>query len=105
MKSNFYNSLTMPIPLIGRFPCHSTKKNADAFKGMIVSDSEIEDPEEYVEENKERLKILVERRRRTIKRRSCYLKAKKLAERKFLSRKQSKRTNTIIHQYPDIEGS
>ena len=29
------------------------QRNADAFNGMIVSDSEVEDPEDYLEENKE----------------------------------------------------
>lgn len=78
------------------------QKNADAFNGMIVSDSEVEDPEEYLEKNKERLKIIVARRREAIKRRGRYLKVKKLAEQKFLARRQCKRTDSIIHRYPDI---
>ena len=78
------------------------QRNADAFNGMIVSDSEVEDPEDYLEENRERLKMVVARRRRAIKRRGRYLKAKKLAEQKFLARKQCKRTDSIINQYPDI---
>ena len=69
---------------------------------MIVSDSEVEDPEDYLEKNKERLKIVVARRREAIKRRGRYLKAKKLAEQKFLARRQCKRTDSIIHRYPDI---
>ena len=63
------------------------QKNADAFNGMIVSDSEVEDPEDYLEKTK-RLKIVVARRREAIKRRGRYLKAKKLAEQKFLARRQ-----------------
>ena len=46
--------------------------------------------------------MVVARRRKAIKRRGQYLKTKKIAEQKFLARKQCKRTDSIISQYPDI---
>ena len=41
------------------------QRNADAFNGMIVRNSKVEDPEDYVDENRERLKMVLARRRKS----------------------------------------
>ena len=61
------------------------QQNADAFNGMVVSDSKVEDTEDHLEENKVRLKMVVARHRKVIECRGRYLKAKKIAEQKFLA--------------------
>ena len=55
-----------------------------------------------MERNKEKLLKVVLRRRKAIKRRGRYIKARKLAERRFLLKKQSKRTDSIVQKYPNI---
>ncbi len=80
-------------------------RNADAFNGEIVSYVESYDPEDYVgldNLRSERATELIAKRTEVIRRRARYLKAKKIAEQKFFSRKTSRSVRGIMKQHPDI---
>lgn len=78
---------------------------ARSVNGEIVSESESDDPETYVglSDPFSRLgKSLVAKKRVQIKRRARRQKAKAIAERRFLSRKVSKKNSRICKECPDI---
>ena len=73
--------------------------------GEIVSESESDDPEKYVgllNPFSESAKSLVVKRRQQIRRRARRQKAKAVAERRFLSRKISKKGSRILKECPDV---
>lgn len=79
---------------------------ARAVNGEIVSDDESDvDPQDFAvitDPLSETAKALVLKRRTAILRRARRLKAKALAQKRFLGRKVSKRANTILTTCPDI---
>jgi len=69
------------------------------------SDSDITDNEKYVgikDIRSEQALSLITKRRKSIRRRARYLKAKVIAEKHFLGRKQSKKVGGIVENYPNI---
>ena len=68
--------------------------------GLVVSESESDDPDEYG--RVEQMKVLVQRRLTVIKRRARRNRAKLIAERNFLGRKRTKKTRSVLQQFPDI---
>ena len=95
--SAFWNEQNNIIPL--------WKHKAAEINGEIVSDSDCNESENYNEikciESKQ-ARLLIARRRKSIQRRARYLKAKIIAEKNFLARKQSKKVRGIIKDYPNI---
>lgn len=63
--------------------------HADSLNGMIVTDSESDNPDDYLPFNvsDQSKQKLVTKKTQSIYRRARYLKAKHIAERNFLSRK------------------
>ena len=85
--------------------CYEQERMARSINGEIVSESESEDPEQYIGVKSimsEEGKTLVQKKRTAIKRRARRLRAKALAERRFLSWKVSKRTSKILRDCPNI---
>lgn len=80
------------------------QRKVDALNGLVVSDSDTDDPEQYIglSLTSDRLREVVARRRRSIQRRARYLRAKLLAERNYLGRKRSKSVKGIVMQFPNI---
>jgi len=81
---------------------HEQEHIARIVNGDIVSESESDDPEKYVglsDPFSESAKSLVVKRRHQIRRRQ---KAKAIAERRFLSRKMSKKGSRILKECPDV---
>ena len=84
---------------------YEEERMARSINGEIVSESESEDPEQYIGVKNvmsEAGKLLVMKKRTAIKKRARRLRAKTLAERRFLSRKVSKRTSKILRHCPNI---
>ena len=80
-------------------------REANALNGLIVADADDVNPEEFVgvhELASEQVKSLVIKRRKAIQRRNHYLKAKRIAERNFLKKKNSKHARGILQDCPDI---
>ena len=79
-------------------------RQADCLNGMIVTDSESDDPDDYLPCNvsNQSTQKLVAKKTKSIYRRARYLKAKQIAERNFLSRKTSRKVRGILREYPDI---
>lgn len=78
---------------------------ADVLNDLIVTDSESDNPEYYVNITSlvdERTKKIVERKQRALKRKPRRQKAKAIASQNFLSRKISKRIGRILDKFPDI---
>ncbi|CAB4038415.1 Chromatin modification-related YNG2 [Paramuricea clavata] len=76
----------------------------DITNGMIVSDEESDNPEEYLhvrEPLDDAGRTLIMKRRAAI-RRKAKRDIKKIAERRFLMRRRSKRVGKILKDYPDI---
>lgn len=80
-------------------------RNVDCLNGNIVSESESDNPEDYVglsSVSTERTKKIITKKRMSLAQRNRRLKAKKIAERNFLCRRTSKRVDTILHRFPNI---
>lgn len=80
-------------------------RTAAALNGDIVSDSESDNAEDYVGISSvasEDANKIIAKKRKSFVRRLCRVKAKKLAERNFLSRRTSKRVKTVVDRFPDI---
>ena len=95
--SAFWNELNTIRPL--------WKHKAAEINGEIVSDSDCTDNEKYIEIDDIRsvkARSLIIKRRKSIQRRTRYLKAKMIAEKNFLARKQSQKVRGILKDYPDI---
>ena len=70
-----------------------------AMNGEIVSSSEDDNPEEFLNP---RSRVLIDKKRAAIRRSASRLKAKLIDGRCFLSRRKSKRVDQILNQFPDI---
>lgn len=80
-------------------------REAAAFNGEVVSDIDIEDPEEYVHLKNLHSKLaiaVITKHRKAICRRARYLRVKKIAEQNFLAWRTSSSVRGILKQYPDI---
>ena len=66
-------------------------RNADAFNGFIVTDSESEDPDQYIglnDSSSEKAKTIIAKKRKAIWRRAQYLISKSIANLNFLKKKK-----------------
>ena len=84
---------------------YDTEQYARALNGLIVSENESDDPNSYVglqDPFSEAGRSLILARRKAIQRRKRRLRAKKIAERRFLSKKKSKRLSKILTECSDI---
>lgn len=84
-----------------------TDRQADALNGVIVSDSESEDPDAYLglsHLSSDRVRALIATKRQRIRNRGRYLKAKYIAQKKLLCRKTScsRSVSTILKKFPNI---
>ena len=73
--------------------------------GEVVTDSESDNPDDFVGLRSilsETGKQLISKRRKAIKRRAQRERARAIAERRFLSRKVSKKVSRIMKECPDI---
>ena len=79
-------------------------REAQALDGFIVTDSESEDPDQYLELDitSERAKALITKKRKQVRRRARYQKSKLIAQRNYLSRKPSTKTSGILKDFPNI---
>ena len=78
---------------------------ANMVNGDIVTDSESDNPEQYIgisELASKNGNELIMKRRAIIRRRSQKMRAKVIAEQNFLSRRYSKRVSCILNECPDI---
>ena len=78
---------------------------ARALNGCIVTEPESDDPELIARLHDplcESGQLLIAKRRKAIQRRTRHLRAKAVAERRFLSKKSSTRISRILSQCPDI---
>ena len=81
------------------------QREADAFNGLIVPDSDTDDAEDYVGLDNlvsDRVKTIVSKCTKAIRRHGRYLKAKWLAEQNFLARKSSQQLCGIVQTCPNI---
>ena len=77
------------------------ERAARAINGLIVTDSESDDPEQYVGLHNplsEQGRSLIAKRRKTIQRRARRLKAKAIADAKLLSPNSGKRVSKILNE-------
>lgn len=84
---------------------YDTERNARALNGLIVSEIESDDPTSYVglqDPFSEAGRSVILARRRAIQRRNRRLRAKKIAEQRFLSTMKSKRVSKILAECSDI---
>ena len=85
---------------------YEKKRLARAVNNEIVTDSESDNPDDYVGISDghldEKTRNLIEKKRKAIQRRAKRTLIKTLAEKRFLSRKVSKRVSTILRDCPDI---
>ena len=78
---------------------------ARAINGEVVTDSESDNPEDYVhlqDPLSEEGRALVKKRRTAIQRRIRRMKAKAIAEQRFLTRKTPKRFSKVLLECPDV---
>ena len=95
--SAFWNEHNNIIPL--------WKHKAAEINGEIVSDTDSTNSEKYIEVKdikSEEARSLIVKRRKSMQRRARYLKAKIIAEKNFLSHKQSRKVRGIVKDHPDI---
>lgn len=84
---------------------YDTERNARALNRLIVSEIESDDPTSYVglhDPFSEAGRSVILARRKAIQRRNRRLRAKKIAEQRFLSKKKSKRVSKILAECSDI---
>ena len=76
----------------------------NALNGDIVTDSESDNPNDYVEldPKSERGQLIIAKKRAAIKRKGRRLRAKMIAEKRFFSNKKSKRVSKLLQECPDI---
>ena len=78
---------------------------ARSINGEIVSESESDDPEQYIgvkSVSSAAGRKLIHKKRVSIRRRARRMRAKLTAERRFLARKVSNRTSRILRDCPNI---
>ena len=89
-ESNFYEQTKLARALNGEVVTESDCE---------TSDSTSDDPTDLTTE---RIRNLVSKKRRAIKRRARYLRAKTVAKKRLLVKKISKRTSKILNDCPDM---
>lgn len=75
------------------------EREASAFNGDIVSESEQDDPDEYLTQDR---KAALVKKIKYIRQKARRDKAKAIAQRRFLTRKRSKKVSNILTKFPDI---
>ena len=83
----------------------STQQNiADHMNGDVVTDLESDSPEKYIDLSlqSEEARRIIMKKRAAIQRKARRLRAKMIAEKHFLSNKNSKRVSRILQECPDI---
>ena len=83
---------------------YTQKRVQNAINGDIVTDSESDNPDCYIglDPKSEHGKIVIAKKRAAIKRKASRLRAKMIAERRFLCNKSSKRVSKILQECPDL---
>ena len=83
---------------------YEDERIARTINGEVVSDSESDDPEDYIalQNSRKARNDLIEKKQKAIKRWASRKRVKALAEKRFLSRKVSKRTSKILLDCPNI---
>lgn len=82
-----------------------SERTAEVLNGLIVSDMESDNPDEYIELQNplsDAGRLLILKRRRAIKRRASRMRAKAIANQKFLARKSPKRVSKVLTECPNI---
>lgn len=76
----------------------------NALNGDIVTDSELDDPDSYVglDLSSKEGQMVIAKKRAAIKRKARRLRAKLIAEKRFLCNKASKRVSKLLQQCPNI---
>ena len=80
-------------------------RTASMLNGDVVTDSESDNAEDYVGLTSvacEKAKTIITKKRKFLARRIRRLKAKTLAESRFLSRKVSRKVKSVVDRFPDI---
>lgn len=75
-------------------------REAEALNGDIVSESESENPDDYLMTDK--AKSLLKKKIDAIRRKNRRDRAKLVSQKRFLQRKQSKKVKGILEMFPDI---
>ena len=78
----------------------SQAREAEALNGNIVSESESDNPDSYVATDK--VRALLKKKIEAIRKKCRRDRAKLVAQKHFLRRKQSKKVKGIVATYPDI---
>ena len=80
------------------------EREAESWNGNIVSDSDIENPDDYLEASggRGKLQTLLKQRIAQLKRKARRDYAKQIAERNFLARRRSKTVSGILKTCPNI---
>ena len=80
-------------------------REANAINGDIVTDSESDDANEICQIKTpldDSMKKLIQKKRKSIKLKASWLKAKRIAEQNFLQRKVSRKVKGIVKEFPNI---
>lgn len=80
-------------------------REANALNGLIVTDSESEDPDHYVgscDLADPKTQAFILKKRQTLRRHARYLRSKQIAERNFLARNVSHKVRGILKDFPEI---
>ena len=89
---------------VEEFETPREQREASAFNGSILSESESDNPDDYLtlSLHSSQAKTLIQKKIKAIRRKSQRDKAKAIAEKNFLNRKKSKKVKSIAIQFPDI---
>ena len=85
-----------------RHELYAEDRTARYVNGEIVSETESDNPTDYILTSSTSTSALVEKKRKAIQRRARRQRAKLIAEQRFLSRKVGKRISKIMTECPDI---
>lgn len=83
----------------------SREREVKAINGEVVTDSESDNPNQISEIKTvldEKMKLLIQKRKLSIKHQATRLKAKRIAEQNFLNRRVSRKVRGIVKDFPDI---
>ena len=84
---------------------YELERTARIVNGCVVSESESDNPEQYTnleDPFTEQGRMLISKRKKIIRRRARHLRAKAIAEQRFLSKKKSDRCSKILTKCKDI---
>ena len=88
--------------MASKYELYAEDRTARCINGEIVSETESDNPTDYISTSSTSTLALVEKKRKAIQRRARRQRAKLLAEHRFLSRKIGKRVSKIMTECPDI---